>query len=306
MKHFVDIEHIKESATTLSKCNTGAFWPGDIIQITEKVDGSNASIQYVDGELKVFSRRQELTPDNTLDGFYDYVKSLDPAKFSDTPNLVIFGEWLRKNKIIYEADNMHKWYVYDIFDLTTEQWMPQDFVKDFCKKHDLIYVHVLYEGPFISWDHCKTFMHSPMYGDRQEGIVIKNQTKLNEPIIRDPVYLKIVNDDFKETQKQKAPKSAEQIAAGNEAMALALTIITERRVEKMIFALRDDGIFPETFEAKDMKLVAQHLPRRVYEDCLKEEPETVAAVDALGAQPFGKICGSIVMKMARNLIIGGK
>ena len=305
MKHFLDIEHIRESESGLTRSNTGAFWPGDIIQITEKVDGSNASIQYVDGELKAFSRRQDLNVSNTLDGFFDYVQSLDPIKFADTPNLVIFGEWLRKNKIIYESENMHKWYVYDIFDLETEQWMPQDFVKDFCKKHDLIYVHVLYEGPFISWEHCKTFMHSPMYGDRQEGIVVKNQTKLNNEFNRDPVYLKIVNDDFKETQKQKAPKSAEEIAAGNKAMALALTIITERRVEKMIYALRDDGILPEELTPADMKTVAQHLPKRVYEDCLKEEPETVEAVDAIGAQPFSKICGSIVMQMARNIIIGG-
>lgn len=305
MKHFVDIEHIRESNSGLTKTNTGAFWPGDIIQITEKVDGSNASIQYVDGELKAFSRRQDLNVSNTLDGFFDYVQLLDPAKFADTPNLVIFGEWLRKNKIIYESENMHKWYVYDIFDLETDQWMPQNFVKDFCKTHDLIYVHILYEGPFISWDHCKTFMHSPMYGDRQEGIVVKNQTKLNNEFNRDPVYLKIVNDDFKETQKQKTPKSAEEIAAGNQAMALALTIITERRVEKMLFALRDDGILPNKLTPADMKTVAQHLPKRVYEDCLKEEPETVAAVDAIGAQPFGKICGSLVMKMARNIIIGG-
>lgn len=305
MKHFVDIEHIRESNTGLTKTNTGAFWPGDIIQITEKVDGSNASIQYIDGELKAFSRRQDLNVSNTLDGFFDYVQLLDPAKFADTPNLVIFGEWLRKNKIIYESENMHKWYVYDIFDLTTEQWMPQDFVKEFCKTHDLIYVHILYEGPFISWEHCKTFMHSPMYGDRQEGIVVKNQTKLNVPLNRDPVYLKIVNDDFKETQKQKAPKSAEEIAAGNQAVALALTIITERRVEKMIFALRDDGILPETITPADMKTVAQHLPKRVYDDCIKEEPETVEAINAIGAQPFGKICGSLVMKMAKNIIIGG-
>ena len=73
----------------------------------------------------------------------------------------------------------------------------------------------------------------------------------------------------------------------------------------MLFALRDDGIIPNKLTPTDMKVVAQHLPKRVYEDCLKEEPETVAAVDAIGAQPFSKICGSIVMQMARNIIIGG-
>jgi len=304
MKHFMDIEVLREFDTEIKLSNAKGFEVGDLIQITEKVDGSTASINYVNGKLNVFSRRQDLTSNNTLGGFYNFAQTLNVATYADTPNLVIFGEWLRKNKIIYDEKTMYKWYVYDIYDLSTEQWMSQNFVKEFCKTHDLIYIHVLYEGPFVSWDYCRTFMNSPSYGNRQEGIVIKNQTKLNNPNSRLPFYLKIVNDDFKESMKIKVrePKSDEQIEAETKAGELARSIVTERRVEKMIFALRDDGIFPEKLEPKDMKLVAQNLPKRVYDDCLKEEVEVVNAIDELGVQPFSKICNSIVMQIARNMI----
>ena len=303
MKHFLDIQVAVTIPTELKDVNTQLFVPGDLIQITEKIDGSNASIQKIDDKLEVYSRRMQLDAKNTLEGMYEYVQTLDPNLFDE--RYVVFGEWLLQRKLKYNDSAMYKWYVYDMYDLETNKWMTQDVVKEFCNKAGLNYVHVLYEGPFISWEHCKTFLHDPMYGDKQEGIVIKNQTKLNTPYSDETYYLKIVNKEFMETKAHKAPKSAEQLSAEQEAKDLALTIITERRVEKMLFALRDDGIIPNKLTPADMKTVAQHLPKRVYEDCLKEEPETVAAVDAIGAQPFSKICGSIVMQMAKNIIIGG-
>ena len=303
MKHFLDIQVAVTIPTELKDVNTQLFVPGDLIQITEKIDGSNASIQKIDDKLEVYSRRMQLDAKNTLEGMYEYVQTLDPNLFDK--RYVVFGEWLLQRKLKYNDSAMYKWYVYDMYDLETNKWMTQDVVKEFCNKAGLNYVHVLYEGPFISWEHCKTFLHDPMYGDKQEGIVIKNQTKLNTPYSDETYYLKIVNKEFMETKVHKTPKSAEQLSAEQKAKDLALTIITERRVEKMLFALRDDGIIPNKLTPADMKTVAQHLPKRVYEDCLKEEPETVAAVDAIGAQPFSKICGSIVMQMARNIIIGG-
>ena len=45
MKHYIDIQAIIEKDTDLKRSNAKCFEVGDIIQITEKVDGSNASIQ---------------------------------------------------------------------------------------------------------------------------------------------------------------------------------------------------------------------------------------------------------------------
>ena len=298
MKHYIDIQAIIENDTELKRSNAKCFEVGDIIQITEKVDGSNASVQKENGNLLAFSRKQPLDEFNNLDGFFQYVQTLNPADFDE--RYIVFGEWLRKNKIIYNEENMHKWYVFDIYDAVDEKWMTQDFVRKFCADHNLTYVNVLYEGKFISWEHCRTFMNSPHYGERQEGIVVKNQTKINDPNTRTPFYLKIVNDSFKETMKERPQKSQEQLDEETRLRALAETIVTERRVEKAIFRLRDDGVFPDKFAPEDMKMVARNLPKAVYDDCVKEEKETV---DAIGAS-FGKLCGSITMNYARKIILG--
>lgn len=64
--------------------------------------------------------------------------------------------------------------------------------------------------------------------------------------------------------------------------------------------MRDDGIIPADWCEKDMKTVARELPSRIYQDCIKEEPETVTEI----GQFFGKFCSSTAMKYARNIILG--
>ncbi len=306
MKHFIDIENLRDEEVNLGSItrerNDQAFFKGDTISITEKVDGSNASFRYdvETGKLVAFSRKQELTFSSTLDGFWNFVDGLDASEYADTPNYVIFGEWLRKNKITYNAENMHKWYVYSIYDTEKEKWLPQDDVKAFVKKHNLIYVHELYYGPFVSWEHCRTFCHSPQYGEIQEGIVVRNLSAM-ERGERFPHVLKIVNESFKETQKQKIKViDPEKEKARNDAAEMLSGVVTKRRVEKMLLKLRDENIIPEKITPQDMGLIAKNLPARVYEDCMKEEPEVMRAC----GEYAGKLCSGMVMKLAREIVMG--
>ena len=298
MKHFMDIERLKRNENDFCRTNCGAFHPGDIISIQEKIDGSCASIEYIDGKLIAYSRKQELNSNNTLAGFWNYVQELDAKKWSHYGDSVIFGEWCRQNKIHYNKDWYGKWIVYDIWDKYNEMWLPQSYVKRACEDLGLEYIHVLYEGEFKSWEHCMSFCHSPAYGDTQEGIVVKNQSRLNDDSIRQPKVLKIVNEEFSEIMKNRGPKEVDpaKIAAAK----LVQTIVTERRVEKILFKLRDEGEIPEEIEPKDMKILAQKLPRRVYEDCVKEENETVVAM----GEYSGKMISSRAMQIARELVLG--
>ena len=298
MKHFIDIERLKLNENEFCKPNDGAFKAGDIISIQEKIDGSSASIEYIDGKLIAYSRKQELNFKNTLAGFWNYVQKLDTSKWEHYGDFVIFGEWCRQNKIHYNKDWYGKWIVYDIWDKPNEMWMPQYYVKRACKDLGLEYIHVLYEGEFKSWEHCMSFCHSPAYGDTQEGIVVKNQTKLNDDDIRLPKVLKIVNEEFSEVKKQRGPKEVDPVKTAAE--ELVDTIVTERRVEKILYKLRDEGEIPEKIEPKDMKFLAQKLPPRVYEDCVKEENETVVAMGEYG----GKMISSKTMQIARKLVLG--
>ena len=300
-KHFMDIENLREEDTEFRQGNGKGFEVGDIIQITEKIDGSNASCRY-DAEtdsLVAFSRKQKLAYNKTLSGFWNYVQQLDKTPFKERPSFVVFGEWSQKNKIKYDERFKDKWIVYDIYDTDTEEWLPQNSVKVFCQNAGLEYIHELYYGEFVSWNHCRTFLNSPGYGDRQEGIVCKNMTKLNSDT-RLPFYLKIVNEDFKESMKLRDKPDVDQIAEQETAKRIAEAIVTKNRIEKELFKMRDEGIIPEEIQANDMKTVAQNLPKRIYDDCLKEEKELVVAA----GKYFGKMCGSYSMKWAREIILG--
>ena len=305
-KHFMDIQNIREKDSELRKNNTETFKVGDIIQITEKYDGSNACACWDEEEncMVAFSRKQLLTYSNTLNGFWNYVQDFsDETKevFKRHSDWRVFGEWNSKNHIVYnDTGKVKHWYVYDIYDITNEQWLNQNIVKEFCKEAFLEYIHELYYGEFISWDHCKQFMNSPAYGDKQEGIVIKNQSKLTHNDDRNPFYLKIVNDSFKESMRTKEKViDFEKEKAKEEAYKIMVSICTRNRVEKELYKMRDEGIIPDKIYPEDFRTVAKYLPKRIYDDLLKEEKELVMAC----GEYSGKQCNSVVMKIAKEILL---
>lgn len=309
-KHFMDIDRLKEFDTEIGDgvivpSNSKGFEKGDLIQISEKWDGSNASIRYCEetNSLIAFSRKYELSFDRNLNGFWNFVQSLNAEDYKDTPNYVIFGEWGNKNAIQYSPEFYGKWYVYDIYDTEKEQYLPQVEVKKFVRNHNLTYIHVLYDGEFISWDHCRTFCNSPAYGEKQEGIVVKNQTKLSDPNNRQPFVLKIVNDSFSEIKKENRKRKLEDpqnIKEKEIAQSLMESIVTRRRVEKELYKMRDEGILPNMWTEQEMSIIAKNLPKRIYEDCIKEEKDIVMQAGKYA----GKYCGHFSMKYARDIILG--
>lgn len=317
-KKFVDIDYIREEDLVIGKKedgtdairpkNTGAFEPGDLISITTKIDGANASIAWDEttGKLEVFSRTNLLDKPGALRGFYDYVKTeIEPKlDMSEHPDIVVFGEWLVPHSVSYNKEAYGKWYVYDIWNKKLGGYMVQSVVQGFCREYGLEYVEELYYGPFISWDHCRSFLKkSTRYGSGQEGIVVKNQTKLYDEDRRSPAYIKIVNEEFKESQKVKAKRelSPEELAAKERGTTLAASVVTEARVRKIILKLVDEGKLPPELGPKDMGAVMKQLPKLVFDDVLKEESEVVAQI----GEGAGKFIAAEAAKQARKIVIGG-
>jgi hypothetical protein len=73
-------------------------------------------------------------------------------------------------------------------------------------------------------------------------------------------------------------------------------IVTEARVMKIFHKLVDEGIIPENFELKDMKTVSLNLPKRVYEDCVKEEMPILQKA----GEYAGKLCNKVTMEIIRE------
>lgn len=306
-KHFMDIERMKISTDEIAKDNTLGFEKGDIIQITEKVDGSNASFRF-DNETKMlvaFSRKHELNENNTLNGFFNWVQKLNTTTFCNYPNYVFFGEWLTSHTIPYKQEAYRRFYFYDVYDVENEKYLPQTEVKELAEKCSLNYVKEYYYGEFISWEHCKSFMEqeSDISVGIQEGIVIKNQSKLNNPNTRQSFVLKLVNSQFSEIKKDR---HIQKILDPNKeqertkALEIVEKIVTKERVLKEIHKMQDEELLPKQLSSQDMKIIAQNLPKRIYNDCVKEESEYVQEAGEF----FGKFSGNAVMKFAKEIVIG--
>lgn len=315
---FVDIDYIREDDLVIGKKedgtdavrpkNTGAFEPGDIISITTKIDGANASIAWDEttGKLEVFSRTNLLDEPGALRGFYDYVKTeIEPkTDWSIYKDFVFFGEWCVKHSVVYNPEWYNKWRVYDIWCKSAGCYVSQERVKATCNLLGLEYIEELYYGPFISWDHCRSFIgKSKAYGPEQEGVVIKNQDKHYRKDRTAPAYIKIVDEKFKESHKVKAKRelSPEEAAAKERGTTLAASIVTEARVRKIILKLVDEGILPAELGPKDMGTVMKHLSKRVFDDCLKEEREIIVQI----GEGAGKFIAAEAAKHARKTVLGG-
>lgn len=298
-KKYVDIERLKDKYAM-------AFKTGEHITVSEKIDGANASIRYdaETGSLAAFSRRQRLTEDNNLQGFYAYVLTLDPVKWADVTSngrFIVFGEWLVKHTIKYPDDLMHKFYVFDVWDTEADQYVPWFLTYQIAQALGLKTVPIFYDGEFTSWEDLyalvgRTEMQAEPTG---EGIVIKSQDRLDNKFSGTPAYVKIVAKEFSEVHQSKPQKEIDpaKIAAKQAAEAQVETIVTQRRVEKTIQKFVEDNLIPEDWDEKSLGAIAKILPRAVYDDCVKEEPEIVAQIEN-----FGKLCAQVAMKHARALV----
>lgn len=307
-KRYMDIERMKEKYVD-------AFRKGDKIIIEEKIDGASAAFAYdsTTNKIVAFSRRNELNEFNNLRGFYEYTQHLDVAgvaQITENGRYIIFGEWLVSHTVKYPEHEYKHFWMFDVWDTQTENWLDYNHTRAMHAGLELVaqktneslnFVPVFYDGPFISWEHLHEMVGKSAVGAKPcgEGIVIKNQTTMSEKEWRLPTYIKIVAKEFSEVHQSKPQKEidSEKLAAKQAAVDLAATIVTARRVEKFIQKLVEDNILPEDWDEKSLGVIAKNLPRAVYNDCVKEEPETVSQIE-----DFGKICGSLTMKLAREMI----
>lgn len=278
------------------------FNVGDSIVIQEKIDGANASFIYDEEEdyIDCYSRKKTLDSDNTLNGFWNFVQTLDKDKYKKYKNYRFFGEWLIKHKVVYPEDKQNKFYLFDIWDENNKKYLDWNSVCDIAKDIGLETVPAFYEGLFISWEDCNKYVgKTKMGGEYGEGIVVKSMTMLNNPNTKLPFYVKIVAENFSEVQKSKVHKvDLEALQEKERLYNLAETIVTKNRIEKIIMKLVDNGDLRPDWDETDMKLIAKNLPKEVYGDCVKEEPEVVEEI----GKTFGSIASKISMKYAREIL----
>ena len=233
---------------------------GTEVVVMEKLDGANASFGIIDGELKMFSRNQELNEHNTLRGFYDWVKlNVDTSKL--IINTIYFGEWLVPHSVQYKKEAQHKFYLFDIYHSDVNEYLSSKIVQSQAKFIGLETPRVLFEGELQDVSELQQYVglseltEIPNTG---EGIVAKDYEGQQ--------FVKIVSDKFKETKSIKQP-SLDRTDIGT----LIDSVLTPQRVEKLIHKKIDLGLLPTELDITDTGNVLKALSSDVVNDIFEEE-----------------------------------
>lgn len=233
-----------------------------VCHIQEKIDGANTSIWLDDaGSIQCGSRNKHLIEDD-FNGFVSFVRNHEGIKsfFEMQPYSILYGEWLVKHTIQYKHTCYKKFYLFDIYN--SGEFASPGAVKDIAKKYEIDCVPNIAEFLNPTIDQINYFVGKSQFGDRGEGVVIKNMDFVNK--FGDLVYAKVVCSDFKEKNLLTFNDNDKHSEFYNE-MYFVNKYMTLSRVKKITEKLQ-----PEINEKLDMK----HIPRiceTAYHDMLTEE-----------------------------------
>ena len=205
-------QHIEKLGTT----EVEGILDGQVL-LFYKIDGTNSCIFLKDDNTLGFgSRTRELTLDKDNGGFYasmlfnkdEYNKYL--KYFQANPNHIIYGEWLIPHTIKrYKADAWEKLYVFDIFDVENNIYIPYEMYKDILDKYNINYIPAIatLTNPTLE-DIKKELDNTGNYlidNGLGEGIVIKNYNYRNK--YGRITWAKILTEDFYKTKKELKNKN---------------------------------------------------------------------------------------------------
>lgn len=284
IKKYTDVVRYGKSSTN------GVLQEGDIISITEKIDGANASFRKDETNqlgVSCYSRNQPLDENNTLSGYYGWViDNIVPIKDKLNDKYIYYGEWLVKHKVIYKDECYKKFYMFSIWDIEKEQYLSDEIVQAEAERLGLTTTNYFYIGEFKSFEHLMSFVGKSdmtLEPNTGEGIVVKNVNYFDN--YGRQMFVKLVSDKFAEVQKQKLPKNPN---IDSPVIELVKSVLTKPRVEKIMYKLVDEGILKEDYAIEDMGLILKSLGSRVYEDIMKEESDLFAEYEE---DKIKRICG---------------
>lgn len=274
------------------------------VHVEEKIDGANASIWFEDGEIKCGSRSRVLT--EGFNGFVEYVKNHPtlPSLFSKYPDCRLNGEWLVRHTISYNETAYKKFYLFDITsrlpdnfdDDVRESFWTKQLVLDVAKEHsiDTPFYFGMFQDPSV--DDLKQFVGKTVLGTVGEGIVIKNESFVNN--FGDHCHAKIVSDSFKED-------NGITFGGNNKSSETYLEMYI---VNKYMTLTRIQKIINKTQPEIDKKLDLEHTARIInsaYHDMLTEEIWLISKkVDKISFRSLQRLAMKKASQIYKDLLTG--
>lgn len=170
-----------------------------------KIDGTNASVWIEDGVVCAGSRNRKLSLDNDNFDFLAYISQDENIKkyLHDNPNHRLFGEYLVPHTLkTYREDCWKKFYIFDVMDTQTENFIAYDLYSDNLKQYNLNVIpplRIVNNGNIDDFLDITTINHYLIKDGHGvgEGIVLKNYNFVNKH--GRTCWAKIVTNEFKDS-----------------------------------------------------------------------------------------------------------
>jgi hypothetical protein len=207
--------------------------------VMPKLDGTNASIWFNNGELKTGSRNNELglgKADNA--GFNAYVQENKEKYlpfFNILPNAILYGEWLVPHSVkTYRSDAWRKFYVFDVvLDKGELEYLTPEQYIGVLQTLDIEYVPVICKVENFTGDwadflpQADFLIDKTIEGAKPEGIVMKNYSFVNK--YGRKTFAKLVDTEVMTGAKKANSKVKE---AGGLELEIAEKYVTSHMIDK--------------------------------------------------------------------------
>jgi hypothetical protein len=270
---FVKYQHV-ERRFDLSKTR-GILDSGSVI-LQPKLDGSNCSMWFEDGEIHIASRNNELSYQKDNHGCYNTLIN-DPrykAFFEKYPEITLYGEWLVKHKIKYRDDAYGKFYIFDMMN-------DEKLFYDLCILHefDLDYVPVTW---LITQKLTQSIENGTVFEDYKdignflidsdvpayEGLVVKNYSDWRNSFGLQ-TWVKLINDEvFRNGTRVRKIRVPTVCARETEFL---------NTVDQHVFSKEYHKI--ENFENKHIGTYIRNCQNEIFEDYIKDHIEKEGITD---------------------------
>lgn len=175
-----------------------------------KLDGTNSSLWANINSLwnpdiiQGGSRNRELSLENDNAGFLAAMKNENRfyTFFYKNPNLRLYGEWMVPHTLkTYREDVWKKFWIFDVYNDETEQYLTYDTYKPLLEEFGLDYVPPLAKIKNGSYENFIHVLNNNNFFIKDgegtgEGIVIKNYDYYNK--FGNQIWAKIISSEFKE------------------------------------------------------------------------------------------------------------
>ena len=241
-----------------------------IVEITEKVDGSQLGFGKVNDEPMIRSKGKLIVEDAPDQMFSMAVAQFQRFKHLIPDNMVFWGEYLRKpkhNVLAYDRTPKNNIALFGGMDVVSQETLPYDALCNFASDFDIDVVPLVYSG-IANIDAILGMLERESYlgGETVEGVVVKRY----EPYEIRGMYVplmagKYVREKFKEKLHKKSKKESTKVTWENFKEGYR----TEARWWKAIQHLREQGYV--LGEPKDIG----PLIKEIKSDIIEEEMEVI-------------------------------